>query len=523
MPNVKFTQMPVLPAANVTAGTIAPVVTAGVNYQVSIANLQTYLNNNNSGVVTAAGFAGSGAQLSNIAGANVTGVVPSATGAVTANTAGFVTGNAQANITSVGVLTALSVSGNIQGNYILGNGSQLTGLPATYGNANVAAYLPTNTANVGAGNVSATGNIAGTFFLGNGSQLTGLPATYGNANVAAYLSSGTVTANIVTSGHVYAGNAATVIGNIDITNGSLNIANGRINMGIGNITSGNIAVTGTVSATGNITGNFFVGNGSQLTGIVGTYGNANVAGFLGAFGSNAISTTGNVTSGSMFVGNVISAAGNITGSFVLGNGSAMTGTVTRITAGSGISINSATGNVTITNTGGGGGGGSNIANGTSNVSIPVASGNIDVFVANTRKLTINSASGNFTGVIANTGIQCNSLFVTTGGITSNNGSIQVVGNAVAGEFLEATGFGFMSIGASTSGGANGNISIFTAGNVSIAASRTLDISGSANVKIPFVTKTGTSTGLPGMITVDSNYIYVCTSSNVWKRAALSSF
>jgi hypothetical protein len=52
----------------------------------------------------------------------------------------------------------------------------------------------------------------------------------------------------------------------------------------------------------------------------------------------------------MFVGNVISAAGNITGSFVLGNGSAMTGTVTRITAGSGISVNSATGNVTITNT-----------------------------------------------------------------------------------------------------------------------------------------------------------------------------
>jgi hypothetical protein len=350
MPNVKFTQMPVLPAANVTAGTIAPVVTAGVNYQVSVANLQTYLNNNNSGVVTAAGFAGSGAQLSNIAGANVTGVVPSATGAVTANTAGFVTGNAQANITSVGVLTALSVSGNIQGNYILGNGSQLTGLPATYGNANVAAYLPTNTANVRAGNVSATGNIAGTYFLGNGSQLTGLPATYGNANVAAYLSSGTVTANILTAGQVYAGNTATVVGNLDISNGNLNMANGRINMGTGNITSGNIAITGTVSATGNITGNFFVGNGSLLTGVVGTYGNANVAGFLGALGSNAISTTGNVTSGSMFVGNVISAAGNITGSFVLGNGSAMTGTVTRITAGSGISVNSATGNVTITNT-----------------------------------------------------------------------------------------------------------------------------------------------------------------------------
>jgi hypothetical protein len=376
---------------------------------------------------------------------------------------------------------------------------------------------------VRAGNISATGNIAGTYFLGNGSQLTGLAATYGNANVAAYLSSGTVTADILTAGQMFAGNTATVVGNLSISSGNLNMSGGRLYVAPGNITGGNITASGIISAVGNITGNFFVGNGSQLTGIVGTYGNANVAGFLGALGSNSISTTGNVTSSNMAVGNVISAAGNITGSFVLGNGSAMTGIVTQIIAGSGISVNSATGNVTITNTGGGGGGGSNIANGTSNVSIPVASGNIDVFVANTRKLTINSLSGNFTGVVANTGIQCNSLVVTTGGITSSNGSIQVVGNAVAGEFLEATGFGSMNIGASTSGGANGNISIYTAGNVSIAASRTLDISGSANVKIPFATKTGTSTGLPGMITVDSNYIYVCTSSNVWKRAALSSF
>ena len=38
-----------------------------------------------------------------------------------ANTAGYVTANAQANITSVGTLTTLSVSGNITGNYIIGN------------------------------------------------------------------------------------------------------------------------------------------------------------------------------------------------------------------------------------------------------------------------------------------------------------------------------------------------------------------------------------------------------------------
>jgi hypothetical protein len=47
----------------------------------------------------------------------------------TAGTAGTVTANAQANITSVGTLTELTVSGNITGNYILGNASQLSGLP----------------------------------------------------------------------------------------------------------------------------------------------------------------------------------------------------------------------------------------------------------------------------------------------------------------------------------------------------------------------------------------------------------
>ena len=50
--------------------------------------------------------------------------------------------------------------------------------------------------------------------------------------------------------------------------------------------------------------NFFIGNGSLLTGISGgggSYGNADVAANLAAFGSNPISTTGNVTAGN-FVG-----------------------------------------------------------------------------------------------------------------------------------------------------------------------------------------------------------------------------
>ena len=75
----------------------------------------------------------------------------------------------------------------------------------------------------------------------------------------------------------------------------------------GNITGGNILTGGSISATGNISSNYFIGNGSLLTGIangVSSYGNANVAANLAAFGSNPISTTGNVTAGN-FIGNVV--------------------------------------------------------------------------------------------------------------------------------------------------------------------------------------------------------------------------
>lgn len=122
---------------------------------------------------------GSGSGLTNIPGANVTGTVPSATSATSATlavsslTAGTVTTGAQPNITSVGTLTSLGVSGNITAanvnggnavtaNFFIGDGGLLTNVTAngsTYSNSNVASYLPTYTGNVGAGNVNATGTV----------------------------------------------------------------------------------------------------------------------------------------------------------------------------------------------------------------------------------------------------------------------------------------------------------------------------------------------------------------------------
>lgn len=67
----------------------------------------------------------------------------------------------------------------------------------------------------------------------------------------------------------------------------------------GDITGGNVLTSGSVSATGNVTGNYFIGNGSQLTGLPATYGNSDVITLLASFGSNNISTTGDITAGNV--------------------------------------------------------------------------------------------------------------------------------------------------------------------------------------------------------------------------------
>jgi len=35
------------------------------------------------------------------------------------------------------------------------------------------------------------------------------------------------------------------------------------------------------------------------------------------------------------------------------------------------------------------------------------------------------------------------------------------------------------------------------------------------------TKTATATGTAGQISYDANYVYICTATNTWKRAALT--
>lgn len=111
------------------------------------------------GNVQATRFIGSGANLTSIPGANVTGTVPSATTAgsattaTSATTAGTVTTAAQPNITSVGTLSSLIVSSNLNaGNVIgthFGSGAGLTNI-----NGGNVSTVPTATFATTAGSVS---------------------------------------------------------------------------------------------------------------------------------------------------------------------------------------------------------------------------------------------------------------------------------------------------------------------------------------------------------------------------------
>ena len=132
--------------------------------------------------------------------------------------------------------------------------------------------------------------------------------------------------NLSTTGNVGSGNVLTtglmsatsnITGGNVLTTGLMS-ATGKITSSA-NITGGNLLTSGQVSATGNVTGNYILGNGSQLTGLPATYSNANVATFLANFGSNSISTTGNITSGNSVSGNLTFSSTTISTNLSNGN------------------------------------------------------------------------------------------------------------------------------------------------------------------------------------------------------------
>ena len=252
---------------------------------------------------------------------------------------------------------------------------------------------------VHAGNVINTGNL--TVSAGGTSDIMVLTATGANVGNAGVAGSGYVNAlGNITGANITTGGVLTAAGNI--TGG--NIATGGLATVTGNITGGNISTGGSITATGtgNITGNINGGN-LRTTGLItatGTVTGGNVAssGFITA--GSTVSAAGNITSaanvagGNVIASTNVSAVGNISGSFILGNGSQLTGISSAVSV-------------------------SKIESGLSNVQIASANANITMAVSTTSNVVVVSPTG----------------ITTSGSLTINSGAaataiVNGAGNAV---------------------------------------------------------------------------------------------
>jgi hypothetical protein len=309
-----------------SAGTAGSATTAGTvttNAQSNITSVGTLTGLNVNGNITAANitantgvFTGNGSGLTNLAGANVTGTVANATyaldagnatnatSATSATTAGTVTTNAQPNITSVGTLTSVAVTGNTTAGNVYANSgtigaSSLTGTLTTNAQPNITSVgtltgLGVN-GNIVAANVTANTGV----FTGNAAGLTNIPGANVTGAVSSATTAGTVTTNAQPN--------ITSVGTLS----SLAVTG---NVSAGNANLGNLAIANFFSGDGSLLTNISVGAGSYIENgnsevrvdansnvRVSVAGNANVVTVTGT-GAN-IAGTANV-SGNLSAGNV---------------------------------------------------------------------------------------------------------------------------------------------------------------------------------------------------------------------------
>lgn len=218
----------------------------------------------------------------------------------------YVIQNTQSNITQVGTLTSLSVSGNIvhSGNLIITGAildtNQLD-IQTTAGNSNIA-LQPDGTGIVTVSTqVSAVGNITG----------ANIRAT-ANINAANIRTTGLISATgNTTAGNILTGGLISATGNISGNNLSMT---GLISA-VGNISGNNLIMAGLISATGqiisatNILSGGFISAPGNVTG-----GNITTAGVITTTGN--VIATGNVTAANFNTAGLITATGNITGNNV---------------------------------------------------------------------------------------------------------------------------------------------------------------------------------------------------------------
>jgi hypothetical protein len=364
------------------------------------------------------------------------------TNTLTAGTFSPTSVSAAGNVTGGNILTAglISATGNITGAFILGNGSQLTGVDATQivnGTSN--AKVISSGGNIAVG-IGGTSNIS--VFATTGQFVTGVMSSTGNG----------IHGNILTAGLISA--TSTITSAANVVGG--NITTGGLVSSTGNVIGANMLTAGLISATGNITGNFFLGNGSQLTGIdatsiqsgtsnvrvvssggnvttgIGGTSNVVVVATTGQFVTGVNSVSGNITGGNVLTGGLISATGAITGA-------AMTGT----------SLTVSTGNIT---------GGNLLLSGaiidSAQLDIQTSASNSNIALApnGTGIVTVStqvSAVGNVTGGNIRTAGLISATGAITGAALTGTSLTVSTGNVSCGNIVNTNANGVGNIGSSS--------------------------------------------------------------------------
>ena len=249
------------------------------------------------GILSSNLYVGNASALSNISGSNVS----------TVPTAQSVTVAAQTNITSVGTLTSLVVSGILNSNLFTGNASGLSNVNASnlvgnVANANVALVVSQpaqpNITSVGTLTSLVIGGIlSSNLYVGNASALSNISGsnvstvpTAQSVTVAAQTnitSVGTLTSLVVSgilNSNLFTGNASG-LSNVNASNLVGNVANANVALVVSQPAQPNITQVGTLTglySSGNVTASFFIGQGNALTNLqssvlVGNVASANTA------------------------------------------------------------------------------------------------------------------------------------------------------------------------------------------------------------------------------------------------------
>jgi hypothetical protein len=205
-----------------------------------------------------------------------------------------------------------------------------------------------------------------------------------------------------------------------------------------------VGTLGSLAVTGNITsGNL---SGTSIVGTLTTAAQTNITS-VGTLGS--LSVTGNITGGNLRTAGLVSATGNVTGNYLFGDGSFLT----NVTAAANVAV-------------------SQIANGTSVISINGSGGTAAIQVAGTANVAVFQSSGAYISGLLNVTGNVDSANLRTTGLVSAAGN--VTGNYILGNGALLTGvitsvaninLGTSNVTVTSSGG---NISVGIGGTPNVA-------------------------------------------------------